>query len=83
MIIVTVRIIKEKCSVYITETNFLLFLLFIITILGDFNAASSMSAYTFTKRSLFSITDLLQLTDSEKEAGESGKYTKEYNMLYV
>lgn len=40
-----------------------------------------MSAYTPTKRSLPGITDLLQLTDSEEEAGGTGNYT-EYNMFY-
>ena len=40
---------------------------------GSFNSASSTSTYTPMKRSIPRITDLLQLTDSEEEAGETGK----------
>ena len=40
---------------------------------GSFNSASSTSTYTPMKRSIPRITDLLQLTDSEEEAEETGK----------
>ena len=39
----------------------------------SFNSASSTSTYTPTKRNIPRITDLLQLTDSEEEAEETGK----------